>query len=249
VFLYPPKTTFNKVLPKSLIYKEARPSRKVKELFVSQVREIAWKYKLSPDTLNLPAKAGYTEIQVFEIQLKNEELAPAVLSTIDKAIPYPIIFRLCCEGRVKVVAAYKRPAADGTKKWVVDGQFETDWLAAGATAEPLPVALDMKSLYEQMLLPIIGCKARAGEPLPKLVQRLDRARKVERELQKLESQLRKEKQFGRKVEINAEIRTLSAELNQLATNKEHVNHEFTPMDTNENLSRGSSGGAGNADDS
>jgi len=133
-FIFPPSALFNKTVPKNLIYKQARPTQKVKDLFVSQVQEIVWKYKLSPDTINLPKKGGYTEIQVFEIQLKTDELAPAVLAAIDKAIPYPIIFRLCRDGQVKVASAYKRPAADGTKKWVVDGLFQTEWTEAGASA-------------------------------------------------------------------------------------------------------------------
>ena len=215
MYAYPEKAIFNKVLPKNLIYKEARPTRKVKDLFVSQVQEIIWKYKLSPDTVNLPKKGGYTEIQVFEIQLKTDELAPVVLATIDKAIPYPIIFRLYCDGQIKVVAAHKRPAADGTKNWIVDGQFETEWVAVDKAVGPLPVALDMKSLYEQMMLPILGSQPCNGESLSELVQRLDLVRKKERERQLLESRLRKEKQFNRKVEINAEIRTLSTELEKI----------------------------------
>ncbi|MEI6892896.1 MAG: DUF4391 domain-containing protein [Pontiella sp.] len=214
-FIFPPSSLFNKVLPKNLIYKEARPTKKVKDLFVLQVKEIVWKYKLSPDTTNLPKKGGYTEIQVFEIQLKTDELAPVVLATIDKAIPYPIIFRLCRDGQIKVASAYKRPAADGTKKWVVDGLFQTEWTKAGTEGTPLPIALNMKTLYEQMMLPILGKEPRNGEQLPDMVQRLDLARKKERELQLLESRLRKEKQFNRKVEINAKIRTLSAELSRL----------------------------------
>ena len=215
MFAYPEKAAFNKVLPKNLIYKQARPTKKVKDLFVAQVQEMVWKYKLSPDTVNLPKKGGYSEIQVFEVQLKTDELDPAVLATIDKAIPYPIIFRLFRDGQVKIVSAYKRPAADGTKNWVVDGQFATKWVKGGARAKPLPVALDMKSLYEQMMLPIVGNQPRKDESLSEMVQRLDLVRKKERELQILESRLRKEKQFNRKVEINAEIRTLSAELEKI----------------------------------
>jgi len=215
MFKYPEKARFNKTVPKNLIYKEARPTKKVKGLFVSQVKEIVWKYKLSPDTVNLPKKGGYTEIQVFEIQLKTDELAPAVLATIDKAIPYPIIFRLRRDGQVKVASAYKRPATDGTKNWVVDGLFKTGWLDAEAKGAPLPVALNLQALYEQMMLPILGSQPCNGESLSELVQRLDLVRKKKRDLQRLKSRLLKEKQFNRKVEINAEIRTLSTELSQL----------------------------------
>jgi hypothetical protein len=215
MYAYPEKAAFNKVLPKNLIYKQAHPSKKVKDLFVSQVKEIVWRYKLSPDTVNLPKMGDYTEIQIFEIQQKGAELAPSVLETIDKAIPYPIIFRLCHDERVKVVAAYKRPAADGTKNWVVDGLFETVWRQDNESVEPLPLALNIKSLYEQIIIPIVGNQPRKEESFAEMIERLDLARKKAHELQLLESRLRKEKQFNRKVEINAEIRTLSAELEML----------------------------------
>lgn len=215
MFAFPEKASFGKAVPKTLIYAQARPSKKVKALFVSQVEEIIWAYKLSPETLNLPAKGGYSEIQIFEIHLRTGKLDSAVLTAIDKAVPYPIIFRLLYKKRIQVVAAYKRPAADGTQNWVIDGQFETGWLDAGAEGSPLPVALNIKALYEQMMLPIIGKEPRPDEALGDLVQRLDLIRKKEREIQQLQSRLKRSKQFNRKVEINAEIRTLSAELDKI----------------------------------
>ena len=51
MYAYPEKAAFNKVLPKNLIYKQARPTRAVKDLFVSQVKEIVWKYKLFPKSM------------------------------------------------------------------------------------------------------------------------------------------------------------------------------------------------------
>jgi hypothetical protein len=62
-------------------------------LFVEQVEQIVWQYKLAPETINLPAKPGVPEIQVFAIQLKTPELHRDVLRCIDGAVQFPIIFR------------------------------------------------------------------------------------------------------------------------------------------------------------
>lgn len=215
MYAYPAKTEFNRVLPKIKIYANAKPSKRVKALFVSQVGEIVWKYKLFRDTINLPPRDGYTEIQVFEIRLKEAELAPEVLRVIDRAIPYPIFYRLRSDGLVKLVAAYKRPAADGSSKWVLGTYFETGWLDAAESVVPLPVALDIKSLYEQMLSAYIDLPPRSGESLEELVARVESIRKYRREIQALESKLNKEKQFNRKVELNAQVRELSSELTEL----------------------------------
>ena len=56
MFAYPKQAEVNRVVPKIKIYAHAKPSKRVKELFVSEVGEILWKYKLSPETINLPAR-------------------------------------------------------------------------------------------------------------------------------------------------------------------------------------------------
>lgn len=215
MFTYPVKAEFNRVVPKIKIYANAKPSKRVKALFVAQVEEIVWKYKLSRDTVNLPPRDGYNEIQVFEISLKEAELAPEVLSAIDRAIPYPIIYLLRHGERVKRVAAYKRPAADTSGNWVIAAYFESSWAKATDTAMPLPVALDIKSLYEQMLFALIDLPPRPGESLAALVERVGLIRKQTRELQALEAKMRNEKQFNRKVELNAQVRDIQLRLQVL----------------------------------
>ena len=69
--------------------------------------KIIWSYKLSPETLNLPAKGGVDEIQIFTLILKNENLKNDVLAAIDKAIPSPIIFILRLESRIKKEKQFK----------------------------------------------------------------------------------------------------------------------------------------------
>jgi hypothetical protein len=212
VFIYPAKAEFNRVLPKVKIYSNAKPSKSVKAKFVSQISEIVWKYKLSPETTNLAVRDGFTEIQVFEITLKEPELDSEVLMAIDKAIPYPILYRLLYKGRVKNVAAYKRPAADSSGKWLAEAYFETDWMDDVAPAMPLPVALDLKALYEQMLFAYIDLPPRAGENLDVLVERVRMIRKCRRDLRALKANMNSEKQFNRKVELNTQVRGLNAQL-------------------------------------
>ena len=46
----------NRPVPKNKIYGYAIPSRAIRNRFVSHVGEILWKYKLAPETVDLPAK-------------------------------------------------------------------------------------------------------------------------------------------------------------------------------------------------
>lgn len=215
MFSYPAQAEVNRVVPKAKLYANTKPAKSVKEKFVSRISEIIWKYKLSPETTNLPARDGFTEIQVFEILLKEPDLDTEVLSVIDKAIPYPIIFQLRHEERVKSVAAYKRPAQDGSGTWVIEEYFESGWVDTKSPAAPLPIALDMKSLYEQMIFSYINLPPRSGEELDTLVERVRQVRKYRRELRTLETRMNKEKQFNRKVALNAHIREINQQITDL----------------------------------
>ena len=89
LFHYPKQAAFERVLPKNKIYVHAKPSSALRKQFVRQVDKIVWQYKLSPETVNLPARPGVPEIQIFAIALKTPELSEDVLRCIDQAIPFP----------------------------------------------------------------------------------------------------------------------------------------------------------------
>lgn len=216
LFAYPKQAAFNRVLPKTKIYEHAKPSAAVRELFVRQVEQIVWQYKLAPETINLPARLGVPEIQIFAIAQKTAELREDVLRCIDQAIPTPIIYQLTFDNRIKTVAAYKRPSDADTSKWVVGMYFETTWQPLAVERAPLPVALDLGGLYEQILQRLIPLPARQQESLADLVARVEQVAVKQRDVEKTASKLAKEKQFNRKVEINASLRQLKTELEQLS---------------------------------
>jgi hypothetical protein len=230
LFAWPRQAEFNRVLPKSKIYEHARPSRSIRERFVQQVDQIVWKYKLSPETVNLPARPAVPEIQIFSVSLRSEELSESILRTIDKTIPFPIFFELTYQERVKSTAAFKRPNEADSAKWLVDAYFETPWLPVTHTRDSLPVALDLLGLYEQILQRHFPLPARPGESLRELVDRMNTIQARRSECRKLEASLQQEKQFNRKVELNRELRTLTNELNNLSRLTE--NKELDPSWTN-----------------
>lgn len=205
---YPARAAFGRTLPKSKIYEHSGANARLKDLFVKQVEQIVWAYKLSPETLRLTARAAVPEIQVFSLQLKTPELHRDVLRCIDGAIPFPILFELAFQGRAQVVAAYKRPNEADASRWVLSDYFVTDWLPAGCQRTAMPVALHMGGLYEQLLHRLIPLPARLHESLADLVARVEQAQAKQRELDKTTARLAKEKQFNRKVEINAQLRQL-----------------------------------------
>lgn len=213
---YPKQATFGRPLPKNKIYEHSGANTRLKDLFVGQVEQIVWQYKLAPETINLPAKPGVPEVQVFAIQLKTPELNLDVLRCIDGAVQFPIIFELGFDGRTQVVAAYKRPNESDASRWVLSDYFATEWLPSEVPRTAMPLALDLGSLYEQVLQRLIPLPARQREGLADLVARVEQVTAKQREVEKTASKLAKEKQFNRKVEINASLRQLKTELEQLS---------------------------------
>ncbi len=213
---YPKQATFGRVLPKNKIYEHSGANTRLKDLFVEQVEQIVWQYKLAPETINLPLKPGVPEIQVFRIVLKTAVLSVDVLKCIDGAVQFPIVFELEYEGKIKIIAAYKRPSEADATKWVVSDYFSTAWMPANSPRVDMPVVLDLAVLYESLLQRLIPLAPRDQESFSALVERLEGVRAKQREIEKVRAKLAKEKQFNRKVEINAALRQLNNELEELS---------------------------------
>ncbi len=213
---YPSQAAFGRALPKNKVYEHSGANTRLKDLFVKQVEQIVWAFKLAPETLRLPASPGVPEIQVFSLQLKTPELHHDVLRCIDGAIPFPILFELTFEDRTQVIAAYKRPNESDASRWVLSDYFATDWLPVDCQRTAMPVALNIGGLYEQLLHRLIPLPVRSQESLDDLVARVQQAQAKQRELDKTTARLAKEKQFNRKVEINAAVRQLKSELESLS---------------------------------
>lgn len=213
---YPKQATFGRILPKNKIYEHSGANTRLKDLFVEQVEQIVWQYKLAPETINLPAKPGVPEVQVFRIVLKTAQVSVDVLKCIDGAVQFPIVFELEHEGKIKVIAAHKRPSEADASKWVVSDYFSTAWIPAISQRSDMPVVLDLAGLYEALLQRLMPLAPRDHESFTALVERIESLRAKQREIEKVRAKLAKEKQFNRKVEINATLRQLNNELEELS---------------------------------
>lgn len=221
-YRFPEKALVNRNIPKTKFYEHASISRAVKDAFVSQIQQITWAYKLSPETTNLATVKGLFEIQVFNIQLKTPELTEGVLLSIDKAIPHPIIYKLFFEDKMRVVMAYKRLNDSDETKWVIEQYVSSAWLpldAAERLKKPLPIVLNLGGLYEQMLKALMPIAANEGESIKAQTERLSQITQKQKEITQLQSKMRNEKQFNRKVEMNNQLKTLQQQLDQLQTQR------------------------------
>lgn len=215
LFAWPAQASVGRVVPKSKIYAHTRAGAALRNVFVTQVEQITWAYKLAPETINLPAAPAVPEVQVFQVSLKAPTLDPAVLKAIDRAVPFPILFELEHAGRCQAVAAYKRPSAARDLQWVTSDYFESPWQPEDHNRPGLPLALSLEALYQALLRAHLPLPARPGESLAEQIERCALVRRTEAAARKLAADLGREAQFNRKIDINAELRTIRTRLANL----------------------------------
>lgn len=219
MFVFPTQAFYGKKITKEKIYQYASPTPSVKQQFVQQIDKIIWQYKLAPETVNIPASKHLAEIQVIDIYLKGDpsSLNEALLRVIDKAISMPLYYRMFAGEQQCFCMAYKRPNEADSNKWVVDSYFSTEWISTKDSLGEvqMPLALSMQVLYEQLLRSVITEPAKPSESLEEQVRRLEQIRNLDRELEKLNAQLVREKQFNRQVDINRDINRLKEQLSAI----------------------------------
>jgi len=215
LYEFPTSAKFNRVLNKERFYAGARNNRKLKSLFTNQVTRIRWAYKLSPQTINIPATAEVPEIEVIQIEASGSELDPAVLLAIDRAIPNPTIHEIHVAGRVRQTAAYKRASEADVKAWVISHYVSCPSQAADASRKPLPPSLNLGNLYASLLRSMIDVPARDGETLRAHIERHGQILAHRREAERLTQKMNVEKQLNRKIEFNAQLRSINQQIQSL----------------------------------
>ena len=211
----PKSTEVNRRIPKQKFYENLTISPTLKRVFVEQIKVIWWRNKIAAATTNLAAGETVTELEVFEVCLSAPHLDEAVLRQIDKEIPYHILFLLEHEGRYQAWTAYKEAAASGINAFKVGTYYHTDWMEESA----LPLKLDglnTDKVYENFVRQIAGeTLSGADETLKESVERDKRRQELQKQIAILQVKVRREKQLNKQVQLNAELKRLKKELEEL----------------------------------
>ncbi|MDC1502488.1 DUF4391 domain-containing protein [Gammaproteobacteria bacterium] len=215
LYQFPKSAALGRAVGKQQIYQHTSVTAKVKERFVRDIDKIVWAYKLSSQTINIPASFEVPELQVFSLYLRASDISVGVLQAIDRAIPSPILFELHYNGNQRYVAAYKRVNEADNSKRVLSSYFETQWFNTSDDRKDLPIVLNMTALYHALLQSIIPLSAREGESIGQLIDRTEILRKKEREAENLRSKIRKEKQFNKRVNLNRTLSELKNSITEL----------------------------------
>ena len=221
LYKFPQQAKVDRLIPKNKFYEQGKANTKIEQLFVNQVENIRWAYKLASSTIHLQDQEDLKEIQIFRVKSRVEDLDVSILSFIDKLILTPIIFEVVYQDKVKVVATYKRLNQADKTKTVIGQYYASEWLEDHDRVE-LPIYLKLADLYEHFIaqiLPIALSKDQENDnesvSIELQLQKVQQLESLQKQLNQLQSKLRNERQFNRKVELNKKVSELESQLAQV----------------------------------
>lgn len=203
---FPEHTKVGRIVAKENFY--ANIDTATKNLFQNEISRIVWDYKLSPDTINLPAKK-WPEIEVFRVTLKNHELPTKVLKVIDSAIPYPILFLVEKGTAEKAAICYKEQNQKNENTAKVDTYFETEWNDPGLENIRID-GLDIDTVFSNFVRQVAGerftsaKKADSSTSIKDDVEAIKEREKILKQIEALDRKIKAEPSIGKKQELAEE---------------------------------------------
>ena len=218
MFGFPASTEYGKRIPKQKFYENIEVKPAVRRAFSEQIKFIYWRNKLAASTLNIAPGEAVTEVEVFELRLHEPRLDEAVLRQIDREVPYHILFVLACDGKAQAWIGYKEASA-GNAAFKVYCYYNTGWMPEGELSFTV-TGLNMDAVYAELMR---QCRRESVEfgvwsnelSLAANVANDKRRRQLIKEIAALEKKIRKEKQLNRQMEMNAELKKLRKEFENL----------------------------------
>lgn len=214
----PENAVVNKFIAKTKFYERATLSSKLQNEFINKIQKITWKYKLAEDTIGISKTDSVTEIQVFEIELKEQVIPENVLKVIDKAIPYQILYQFVYKDNTAYGITLKGPIlrtmpekeSAGTRnyyfsRWNEDLNFDfTD--------------IDLEKVYQKVIKAFINNEAKNRSDFAAIIDADDKIKQLGKEIKTLGKKIKKEKQFNRKVELNKSLLERQKQLQSIKEN-------------------------------
>ena len=215
-----------KTVYKKLFYENAELSKGDVTRIKENIEKIDWLYSLRPDTVNvLPYQdeiREYAEIEVLLVELRKVSDIKRIAEIIMRAIPYPMLLIFRYEKMVSYVVSHQRTSQTDVSQNVLEELIITDFISEQETV------VDFKqyrynnfyTMYCDLVDSIILYKANKHFDAKMMnadqaKEKLERLQMYKNEIEKLESKIKKEIQFNRKMEINMKLVEIKKKYNEL----------------------------------
>ena len=200
----PHTTEVRKQLPKKAIYAkfELKPSQR--ESFDADIARIDIVAVVSTSTVPaLNAGAEVKEFYLLTVQLKRKEYDPKNIALLTKLIPQKMIMALHFQEEVQFAINHTKLITSDWKSDTPDLSFLT------------LNGLNLDTVWDNIVISIGDIQMERGNTLTEQIKVEGIRAKLKTQIANLTQKLNKEKQFNRQIEINAEIKALKKQLNNL----------------------------------
>ncbi|HKL85693.1 MAG TPA: DUF4391 domain-containing protein [Treponemataceae bacterium] len=201
-FKLPKEAFVNTFIAKTKFYEKATVSSKLQKEFVDTIQKITWKYKLAEGTIGVAKTERVTEIQIFELELKEQAIPKNVLKIIDKTIPYQILYRFIYGDNVAYGITLKEDTC-------VEIYYFSEW------NQPMSfdfTGIDLEKVYHKLVKAFVREEVQNEGSFSDIIEADSAIKALEAEIVSLEAKINKEKQFNRQVEIHKVLLEKKADL-------------------------------------
>ena len=226
-FNLPKSCEVNNSILKKQFSENAELSAADKKLFTEGIKKITWLYCLKPDTLNLQpyqdAIREYEEIEIIEVDLKEDKKLSRIAEIIMRTIPYPMVLVFRFDNQTAFWTAHQQINQKDISKNTLDPFVNTKFLKDDSEFFKSFDLLKMRfTNYYDLYTDLVDAISifNANQVLNKTNQTtnqmtgdtarefLEKLNNLEQDLTALRTALKKENQFNRKMELNIKIKNI-----------------------------------------
>ena len=208
LFDLPKSTEFGRVIPKNAF--DEYTNTRQKKLIADTIQRITWTNKLSTETTNLKSES-VKEIQIFLIELRQKNELKKILDIFDKSIPYHIVFALIFDNEVLISTSAKHDHITKANESVLDCTFKSNWI----NLNNFKYKIALKESLDHTFISLcnqISKRNKEYKSYEFFVIAEINIKSLESQITKIENQIKREKQFNKKVNLNMELSNLRKKL-------------------------------------
>ncbi len=198
----PQRTEINKPLHKTKVFEKFDLTASQRDSFDADISRMFITHVVAESTIpTIKAGNEIADFYIIEVSLKRREYAPKNIELLAKFIPRKILFVLHFEEKVQLAIHHTKLIC-------------SDWQQCDTLNIPL-TGLDLDAVWENIVATIGSITVQEGNTLTEQIKSDEQKTKLQKQIQLLQQKLNKEKQYNKQIEINAEIKRLKKQLNDI----------------------------------
>ena len=198
----PQRTEINKPLHKTKVFEKFDLTASQRDSFDADISRMFITHVVAESTIpTIKAGNEIADFYIIEVTLKRREYTPKNIELLAKFIPRKILFVLHFEEKAQLAIHHM--------KLICSAWQQRDMLN-------VPLAgLDLDAVWENIVATIGSITVQEGNTLTEQIKSDEQKTKLQKQIQLLQQKLNKEKQYNKQIEINAEIKRLKKQLNDI----------------------------------